>query len=778
MLTHALTIAIALGAADTDWPHLRGPGHDGHVASSVFQEGEFALEVAWKRGLGSGYSGIVVSDGILVTMFQDGPSDFVVALDGASGDERWRQEIGAAYFGHDGSEDGPISTPLVHRGVVYALGPRGRFVAVALESGAALWSHDLVADFGAKAPDYGFTTTPIAAGDLVILQIGGGEQGHAIGGFDARTGALRWSAGEQGAEYQSPMVMTLAGRSQLVVVRGNVLAGHDPATGAVLWEHELGRRDGTGNGIPAPVDENHFLLVGGSGLMVFAIEAVDGGYEIKTEMKSRDIGRAYAPPVRFGGHYYGFRSDFLTCVDATSGKRMWKSRPPGGKGLILVNDRLVVFGAEGRVVVVAATPEGYREEASLGVFDDSGFTWPSFANDLIYLRNPREVAALRVVSAGGGRGGIGVASGARAESAAGDTPFGRFLRELDDAPDKSARVDDFFADYEEWPIVEDDLVHFVYRGDVEDVAIADLFYRTYRVQPGARLEYQFQVDLERWETDPRNPHDVPGERGDQRLSEVALSGYERPSHIGVSESRPRGRLDTFSFVAEPGGSERKITVYLPHAYDPEPDRAFPLLLVQEGSAWIEKGLLVNTLDSLIGETVAPVVVAFVDTIGMWWLEAGGSNTDAYVDMLAEQLVPDLSRRYRIQPVPSARAIMGARDFGLAAAYAAFKYPGVFGNVAIQSVGLRNGAGPALFELVGRRPIAPIALYVDWNLYEQRSIDRGIDFETDSRTLVGALERRGYAYAGGEAIDCHGWGSWRARTDRILETFFPLDGATR
>ena len=38
----------------------------------------------------------------------------------------------------------------------------------------------------------------------------------------------------------------------------------------------------------------------------------------------------------------------------------------------------------------------------------------------------------------------------------------------------------------------------------------------------------------------------------------------------------------------------------------------------------------------------------------------------------------------------------------------------------------------------------------------------------------ALEQAGYAYAGGEARDAHGWGSWPARTDRILVTFFPLE----
>ena len=78
----AVTLSTGAGATpDEGWPHLRGPGADGRAVSSVFEDDDFGLALSWKASLGSGYSGVVVADGALVTMFSDQASDFVVALD-------------------------------------------------------------------------------------------------------------------------------------------------------------------------------------------------------------------------------------------------------------------------------------------------------------------------------------------------------------------------------------------------------------------------------------------------------------------------------------------------------------------------------------------------------------------------------------------------------------------------------------------------------------------------------------------------------------------------
>jgi enterochelin esterase family protein len=546
------------------------------------------------------------------------------------------------------------------------------------------------------------------------------------------------------------------------------------------------------------VDESRFFALVGEGLLVFEVKRAADAYQVEVALRCRELGNAYCPPVQHGDHLYGFRGEFLTCVDAGTGKRVWKSRPPGGHGLLLVNDKLVIFGAEGRVVVAPATPEGYREEASLEVLGRSAFTWPSFADGRIYLRNPEEIVAIDVVKAGavaaapapvrpGPAAGAGAVSGGE---------FARFIKGLETAPDRQAAVDEYFASRSDFPVVEGELVHFVYRGEVSDVAIVgpmvssgrpeplahvegtDLHYRSDRFAPGCRIEYAFEIDLEPWpwRPDPLNPRSVPGSWGDTQLSEVLLAGYQAPGHIADPDPESKGRLETFELQSEKLEAPRRVTVYLPRAYDAETQRRFPLLVVTDGSSWIEKGLLTNTLDNLIGRSVAPLVVALVDPIDMFWLEAGGSRTPVIAGVLADELVPELERRYRIEPAARARAIMGSRDYGLTAAYTAMKHPEVFGNAAVQSIGLQNGTQGELLRLLERPQRVPVRFYLDWNLYEFRAVVEGWDYGADSRAFAAALRKNGYAYTGGEVADAHGWGSWRARSDRILETFFPLAGA--
>lgn len=121
----ATTIALALltmatlAPANTTWPGLRGPSYDGSVHDAqLFGDEGGALSIGWIRDLGSGYSVVSVDGRRLIAAFQAGSEDVVAAFDLEHGDELWRQAIGEAYAGHDGSHDGPIATPVDRKSVV------------------------------------------------------------------------------------------------------------------------------------------------------------------------------------------------------------------------------------------------------------------------------------------------------------------------------------------------------------------------------------------------------------------------------------------------------------------------------------------------------------------------------------------------------------------------------------------------------------------------------------------------------------------------------------
>jgi len=197
------------------------------------------------------------------------------------------------------------------------------------------------------------------------------------------------------------------------------------------------------------------------------------------------------------------------------------------------------------------------------------------------------------------------------------------------------------------------------------------------------------------------------------------------------------------------------------------------LLVVHGLDWMDKGLLANTLDNLIGDSVQPVVVAAVAPRPEWWLEGGGTGTSQYVDLLATEIVPFIASEYRIKDDAASRAVMGSSYFGVTAVLAALKHPEVFGGAAAQSVNMGLGADEEMMRLMKEKKGAEIRFYVGWNRYESRDMDSGEDVRDENLRLAQALEENGFTFAGGEVLDAFGWGSWRARSDDILVALFPM-----
>ncbi len=172
LIVAVLLLAAPYRAPAADWPVFRGAGSDNaYRGETVLGEApELALRVVWQGSIGSGYSSVSVSDGRAVTLFAGGADDQAAAFDAATGEELWRYPIGPGYKGHDGSHDGPISTPLVADGRVFALGPWGHLHAIDLEGGDKIWSTHLAEDQGAMRPLYGYGSSPVLMDGVLIVE--------------------------------------------------------------------------------------------------------------------------------------------------------------------------------------------------------------------------------------------------------------------------------------------------------------------------------------------------------------------------------------------------------------------------------------------------------------------------------------------------------------------------------------------------------------------------------------------------------------------------------
>ena len=773
-----------------DWPLWSGPsGNLTSLGNGLFDGGPFGLERVWSRPLGSAYSGVLVVDGRLVTTFSDGASDYLVALDASSGAEQWRYRISDTYKGRPNSDDGPLATPALDGGVVYGLGATGELFAVSLEEGKERWRLDLVADFGAVMPHFGFTTAPTVLGDLLVVETGG-DDGRSISAFARDTGALRWSTGDDPVTYQSPLVLDLGGETSLVAITDRSLLGLVPETGEVLWQHRHTEGDGRGfrAAQPVPVGEGGILLIDGDETALFQVDKNGEGYTVEEAWRSRALRSQsnFATPVPHEGYLYGFAGSFLTCVDAATGERVWRSRPPGLGNLVLVDGHLVILIRSGEIVVAEATPEGYVEVSRVQALERGYFTRPSFAAGKVYVRNLTDISAIGVTRASSAPS----ASTERADADRAEADwdlrgdFGAFVEKLAAAENKSEMVERFLAEHPTLPILEGKLVHFVYHGEVEDLAISgnfipggvehpmhrvegtDFYFRSYELPAKAVFSYRFSVFDERI-TDPGNPKKT-GPEGRER-SLLATAGWQPPSHLREPEGK-RGSIETLTWKSELLDNERELQIYLPPGYGEGAGR-YPLLLVNDAGQAISNGEMDKSLDNLIGETVAPMIVAFVPTHGG---ELGGLETAEYTRAQVEELIPLLDKTFRTDARRESRAVLGQDPYGgagFAAMYLALHHPETVSRAAAQSY--EHGALEEDLLAAASGEKHDLELVFHWSSYDRFYPFWDFDARRDAKSMVAALEKNGYSPKVIESDDGFGWGMWQGRMAEILEALFPL-----
>jgi outer membrane protein assembly factor BamB len=405
-MVHVFIAAFALvlmageqnGADRTSWPGVWGPARNGVAATTGSPARPTGFKELWRRKTDGGYSEVAAVGQVALTMEAREGTDYVVSLDAATGRERWRAAVGPTYRGHDGSHDGPIATPAVDGRDVFAVGPHGVLVAVDLETGRERWRHDLVKEFQAAAPIYGFGSSPVVDGNRVIVLTGGAES-RGLLAFDRPTGTLAWNTKHAvRGGYSSPAIGTLAGVRQVVAAAGDQMFAVSPDDGTLLWT-VAGPGDGeTVANPPQFLSEDRVLLTSWTEAILLRVTKQGERLAATEVWRSPRFRGAYSPTILRDGHLYGFAGAFLQCADATTGDIKWRHRMYEGT-LIGVGANLFVLGrASGDLHVVAASPAAYTEITKATVLTPgaTSMTGPSVAGNRVYVRNAEEIVALAI----------------------------------------------------------------------------------------------------------------------------------------------------------------------------------------------------------------------------------------------------------------------------------------------------------------------------------------------------------------------------------------------
>ncbi|MEM6797608.1 MAG: alpha/beta hydrolase-fold protein, partial [Acidobacteriota bacterium] len=560
----------------------------------------------------------------------------------------------------------------------------------------------------------------------------------------------------------------------------------DPATGKVLWSHEHGGDQGAMGGgtlIPLPAGDDRIFLMhrNDASVMLQVTAAKEGGdgFEISELWSNNVIRSSYVHPVIHEGHLYGMSGRIFTCADAATGERKWRSRQPGDGFPTLVGDHLVIITKPGTLHVVEANPEAYTEVAQIELFDEHAWSAVAFQDGHLYARSMGHLARIDAVG--------DAAESASAKAWLASTEFGAFLSKLEKESDKNAAIERYLADQASFPIIEENgVVHFVYRGEAEDVGIVgdmigfrredpmirvagtDLFYYSTLLEPDAAVTYGFIPSYETPIADPLNPQLGRGLFGE--VSWFSMPAFQQAEYDGAATDGDKGRLEIVEWTSEAReGQDRKATVYLPKAYDADSERRFQTLYVHDGQGALEGGDLDAALDYFIGSKVEPVIAVFVMPPEE---NPRGDARDpaAYSKMVAEELVPLIDGRFRTVKNRNSRASAGAGGGGTSAMGTAFAYPEVFSKIVAHAPTM-IGLGEIGAEIPSSEEHL-FQIYQSWGAYHLRSPHEAWDMAESNRELWNILRERGYRPAGGENSGGFGWATWRAQVGDWLTALFP------
>ena len=216
---------------------------------------------------------------------------------------------------------------------------------------------------------------------------------------------------------------------------------------------------------------------------------------------------------------------------------------------------------------------------------------------------------------------------------------------------------------------------------------------------------------------------------------------------------PKGRsvrLEVFT------NTFRQYWIYVPAHYDASKPAA--LMVFQDGHKYVnteEEYRVPVVFDNLIAKGQMPVTIALFVNPGhsseQWperWRESNRANEydalgDQYAQLLIDELIPEIAKKYKITPDPEGHAIGGASSGGICAFTAAWERPDYFRKV-ISHIGsfVSIRGGHVYPTLIRQRPSAHP------RVPPGRSTDldnRWGNWPLANQSMAAALQFRGYDY---------------------------------
>jgi outer membrane protein assembly factor BamB len=412
-----------------DWPQWRGPSGNGiSNGTGLPDHWNTGEHVAWKAalaGLGAS-SPIIWGDSVFVTsqkgivpvqsmQTQLARDDQALASHenpmggrnmkaGASGDkvtlivEAFRNSDGKKLWGYSTPATGEFPllnekhnlatpTPVTDGKLIYAWFGTGQIIALDFK-GQLVWSRHLGTEYSPFTPNWGHGASPVLYKETILLLCDHPKKSYLLA-LDKNTGKERWKAdrGQGRISHCTPLVVPGPKGDELIVNSSERLDAYNPENGEFLWYAGSQRQT------PVPSAVYHkdviFLSRGYRNSDFFAIRAGGRGDATSNILWRVPSGASYVPSILYydGLIYVTNEVGIVTCVDAETGKQVWRERLDG-----------IFFASpvagDGKIYLVSETGETFvlkaGREAKILATNDLGERFlasPAISGGRLFLRS-------------------------------------------------------------------------------------------------------------------------------------------------------------------------------------------------------------------------------------------------------------------------------------------------------------------------------------------------------------------------------------------------------
>jgi outer membrane protein assembly factor BamB len=250
---------LSAGVAEAgDWPHWRGPQHNGAtVETNLPSDLDPSRDVVWAVPMPGSSSATPVVRGDRVFVISNNATEtalHALCIQRDSGEVLWNKELGANLQQPRRNTLSSCSPTAGDDRVYFMLGS-GELFALDRE-GKELWSRNLEEEYGTISPQFGYSSSPLLLdGRLYIASLNGqwssskpqatyNDKDSYILCLDAASGNEIWrthrpsdAVGESFDSYGSPIPFVTAAQSAVVMAGGDYVTGHDLVSGLELWRH-------------------------------------------------------------------------------------------------------------------------------------------------------------------------------------------------------------------------------------------------------------------------------------------------------------------------------------------------------------------------------------------------------------------------------------------------------------------------------------------------------------------------------------------------------------